>query len=289
MHAENEEGLEFIFKIRLAATNAPINVKTASFWNWIFLQMPIAYLMSLLSGLFNNSLAMGIALTTIIVRTMAWPIYAKSNDMSMKMNIAQPEIQKLEQKYANKNDPESLQKKQMEFMQIYKKYNIGFSGFFLPFLQMPIFLSMYQVVNRIAIPGGQFYQNVDNTNLFGTNLTSGGMVSNIVFSILVGITMFLLQEVSRLKPSYDKKESDSQKSEELIQQEKTMKMVSASMIVMMVFTAYSTPGNALSFYWIVGNIYSIGQTLLNRTLSKRKYEKILGQKFQNGSVEIVKV
>ena len=172
----------FEFNIRLAATDQPLSVKTASFWNWIFLQVPIGFLMALISGLFGNSFAIGILFTTIIVRTLAWPIYAKTNDMSLKMSVAQPDMQRLERKYAMRKDPESQQRKQMEMMQIYKKHNISMWGCFLPILQMPIFLAMFQVVRRITIPGGQFYQSVANTKFLGTDLANGGTIAKLVFT-----------------------------------------------------------------------------------------------------------
>ena len=109
---------------------------------------------------------MGVILATILVRTLAWPIYARSNDMSAKMNQANPELQRIQAKYALKKDPQSQQKMQMETMQVYKKYGLGLSGCLMPFLQMPIFIAMYQVVRRISIPGGRFAADVENTMFF---------------------------------------------------------------------------------------------------------------------------
>ena len=117
--------------------------------------------MALISGLFGNSFALGILFTTIIVRTLAWPIYAKTNDMSLKMSVAQPDMQRLERKYAMRKDPESQQRKQMEMMQIYKSITLV-CGFLLNFTNAN-FPCDVQVVRRITIPGGQFYQSVANT------------------------------------------------------------------------------------------------------------------------------
>ena len=280
------EGLESEFVVRLFATIKPIHHKTATFWNWIFLKMPIAYLMSFVGSIFNNSFALAILITTIIIRTLFWPIYAKTNDMTLKMNIAQPDLDKLQRKYATRKDPESQQKMQMEMMQIYKKHNINFLGCLLPFLQMPIFLGMYQVVREITIPGGQFYESVSNTKFFLSDLTTGGVVAKLVFTALVGITMFALQKISQIKPKYAKK-SPPKANPQGNQQQQTMKMVSFVMIFMMVMTAYITPGLALSYYWIIGNIYSMGQTLFNRYISEKKFEKLQEEKLYGKSREII--
>lgn len=279
--------LTFDFDLYLKATDKPLSTKTASFWNWIFLQIPIAFLMSFIGKLTGGSFAVAIIFTTIIVRTVAWPIYAKTNDMSMKMSLAQPDIDRLNRKYATRKDPESQQRMQMEMMQIYKKHNINMFGCLLPILQMPIFLAMFQVVRRITIPGGQFSDNLSNTKFFSTDLYDSKIVAKLIFTALVGVTMFLLQKISQKKPSYAKNLPKQNAKPEQAQTEQTMKMVSYMMIIMMVFTAYAAPGTSLSFYWIIGNIYSIGQTLLNRYLNEKRYKELQEQKLYGKSREIV--
>jgi YidC/Oxa1 family membrane protein insertase len=44
------------------------------------------------------------------------------------------------------------------------------------------------------------------------------------------------------------------------------------MVGMMVLTTMASV-NALGFYWVIGNLYSLGQTLINRKLNEKKYEK----------------
>lgn len=279
--------VEFDFYLFLSSRDTPIRTETASFWNWIFLQIPIAFLMSFIGKISGGSFAVAIIVTTIIVRTVAWPIYAKTNDMSMKMNLAQPDIDRLNRKYATRKDPESQQKMQMEMMALYKKHGINMFGCLLPILQMPIFLAMFQVVRRITIPGGQFYQNVTNTNFLGTDLANGKIVAKIIFTALVGITMYALQRISQLKPSYAKNQPKSQQTDQAQQTQQTMKMVSVMMIVMMMFTSYAAPGTSLSFYWIIGNIYSIGQTLFNRYLNEKKYAQLQEEKLYGKSRETI--
>lgn len=274
--------------IWLALATAPINKETASFWNWIFLQMPIAYLVSFLGSITGTSFAIAILLATIIVRTLAWPIYAKTNDMSMKMAVAQPDIDKLNRKYATRKDPESQQKMQMEMMQLYKKHKINMFGCLLPFLQMPIFYAMFQVTSRITLPGGQFSDNVANTKFFWTDLNGGGVVAKIIFTSLVGITMFALQKISQIKPSYAKTVANPAPAKAgQPNTENTMKIVSYVMIFMMIITAYVTPGLGLSYYWIIGNVYSIVQTLINRKISEKKHAKLEEEKLYGRSREII--
>lgn len=258
----------------------PINTKMENnwigyIWDWVLI-IPISTIMAFFSGLFFNSFAVGILFTTIIVRTIAWPIYARANDMSVKMALAQPDLNRLQNKYALKKDPASQQKMQMETLAIYKKYGISVWGCLTPFMQMPIFLAMFQVVYRISVPGGMYVDKISNPFvLFGQiDLTAGGFtdVWSYVLAALVGVTMYLLQKISQKKPSYAKNTGTQIKSEQAMQTEKTMKTVSNVMIIMMVFTTISSV-NALGFYWIIGNCYSLVQTLINRKLSEKKYNK----------------
>lgn len=245
-------------------------------WDWVFI-IPISFVMQFFASLFGlKSFGLGILFATIIVRTIAWPIYAKANDMSIKMALAQPEITKLQNKYAMKKDPASQQKMQMETMQLYKKHGISILGCFTPILQMPIFLAMFQTVYRITVPGGMYASSVSNhTVLFGLiDLSAGGFgdFMSYILAALVGGTMYLLQYLTQKKPSYAKNTGTQVKTEQAEQQAKTMKTVSRVMIGMMVLTTI-TSVNALGFYWVIGNIYSIGQSFINRKLSEKKYEK----------------
>ena len=155
-------------------------------------------------------------------------------------------------------------------MQIYKKHGINVFGCLLPFLQMPIFIAMYNVVRRITVEGGMYTESVVNTNFLGINLANqrDGIIGMILAGI-VGGTMFLLQRISMKKPSYAKKTVSHNPNAQAAQTEKTMKFVSYFMVVMMAFASFQS--NALALYWIFGNIYSLGQTLINRRLNEKKH------------------
>lgn len=62
-----------------------------------------------LSNLFGGFYIIGLLITTILVRTIAWPIYAKTNDMTLKMQLMQPELNKIQEKYATRQDDRSKQ------------------------------------------------------------------------------------------------------------------------------------------------------------------------------------
>lgn len=268
------------------------------FFGWI-LVWPIAWFMNFVGRLITTnqggSFILGLFVTTIVVRTIAWPIYAKTNDMSLKMSVAQPEMNRIQAKYANRKDPQSQQRMQQEMMAVYKKYKINFLGCFAPFLQMPIFMAMYNVVNRITsstatnaageVVESQLY--LGDTSLFGiTNCLSVGVMGEnaaelwspaffvgIGLSILVGASMWLLNHFAQKKPSYAKNtQSHNKNNQQADQMASTMKFMNYFMIFMMVMASLSN--NGLALYWVFGNIYSIIQGFVNRYLNEKKYYKM---------------
>ncbi|MFA6801679.1 MAG: YidC/Oxa1 family membrane protein insertase, partial [Acholeplasmataceae bacterium] len=93
-----------------------------------------------------------------------------------------------------------------------------------------------------------------------------------ILAVIVGATMYVLQKIAQKKPSYAKNTGTQNKSSQAQQTEKTMKMVSYFMVIMMATFAYSN--NALALYWVVGNIYSIGQTVVNRKINEKRHAEL---------------
>ena len=257
----------------------PIGLEGGVGWvQWIVEQIAdFTYWVSMETG---GYYFVGLIIVTLIVRTAGWPIYSKSNAMTMKMQQAQPELDKLKEKYQGKTDETSQKKMQAETLEIYKKYNINPLGCLLPFLQMPIFIAMYQVVRRIPLSNG----TVDGVIVDGVRDFSdlnfsflwikdlGGADPYYVLPVLVGILMFLYQRYSMKKPDY--LQNKKYKSVQVSQSEKTMKMMSYFMVFMLVWIAKDVAGIAL--YWIVGNAYQFLQTYLNRRSNLKKMEKEKG-------------
>ena len=255
---------------------SPIGIEGGVRWiQWIVTQIAdFTYWVSIETG---GYYFVGLIIVTLIVRTAGWPIYSKSNAMTMKMQQAQPDLDKIKEKYQGKTDETSQKKMQAETLEVYKKYKINPLGCLLPFLQMPIFIAMYQVVRRIPLShgiaeGARDFSDLNYSFLWIDNLGSsdtyflGSADPYLILPILVGVLMFLYQQYSMKKPEYlqNKKYKSSQGS----QSEKTMKMMSYFMVIMLVSIAWTNSGIAL--YWIVGNAYQFLQTFLNRRSNIKK-------------------
>lgn len=120
---------------------------------------PFALLLGKLFDLIYNLLANdnGIAnlgvciiLFTIIVKLLLFPLNLKQQK-SVKINsVIQPEIQKIQKKYKDKKDQESMMKQQQEVQAVYDKYGTSMTGGCLTsFIQIPIIWSLYRVIQNV--------------------------------------------------------------------------------------------------------------------------------------------
>lgn len=267
-------------------------------WGWpvALLSYPIAWLMGSIGHVCGNSYAWGIIFTTVIVRTIAWPIYAKQNNTSLKMQLIQPEMNKLQRKYGNRKDPESQRRMQQEMLALYKKYKVNPLGCgFTMILQFPIFMAMYECVRRIQLSktidgcvnvAGAFA--LKNTKLFGvfdintavmSNNSSSGIIkatrpADIIFGIVIAVLFaavtLLSQHLGQRPPKYQKvrRQVTTQQQE---QQQKTMKFMNYFMVV--IFFVMSLSSTALALYWFIGGIYQLFQSQIGRKLNERAYYK----------------
>jgi len=215
---------------------------------------------------------LGLLIMTLVIRTLGWPIYAKTNDMTIKMQLAQPELNKVQEKYRNRKDPASQQKMQMETMEIYKKYKINLLGCFMPLLQMPIFIAMYQVVRRFPIDDTFFTsgEHTINYTFLWTNLGNEEWLANLPLALVVAGLMFLSQWLVQQRSAANQKFSGPQSAKQK-QSQKTMKYFMYFMVVMMFFIAITNAG--IAFYWIIGTAYQIFQGYISHRGMDKKRER----------------
>lgn len=258
------------------------------FFNNLFV-FPVGWLLYALSSLFGGYYIVGLLLTTIIIRTIGWPIYAKTNDMSIKMKAIEPEVAKLQEKYANRKDPDSQRMMQMEQARLYKQNGIGLGGCLLPFLQFPIFMAIFRAISRLpyTVATGDMYtlnwgEKIKSSFLsldLYQDYTAGTtqLIWIIILVILVSGTQLLSQILSELrqKKAKDKVDEDipayrrQAVKQQANDQQKTMKMVMYMMIIMMAVFVWTSKAG-LGVYWLIGNCYSMLQMYINSKQSEKK-------------------
>ena len=241
-------------------------------WQWIITQIGVA--LNWITHLVGGQYWLGLLITTLLIRSLGWPIYAKSNSMTTRMSAVQPEMDRINQKYEGKTDQNSQMKKQMEMREVMKKNKVSMFGCLLPFLQMPIFLWVYQVVQRYPIT--PIYGDGVKFKFLWTTFAAnyGTYASDWILAALVGITMigsqllstYMTKRIQKQKQNFYTKNKQQNKSNDM-----TMKIMMVAMTAMMVWFSFNSAG--MAFYWIIGNVYQILQTFISKKMEEKKSEK----------------
>lgn len=227
-----------------------------SLWESILIK-PIAFIILKVGYLVNN-MGLSVMIIGLLIRLAMLPISKKTMLQSENLKKAQPEIAKIEKKYKNRTDNESIMMKSQETMLIYKKYNINpISGCLLAFIQLPLFFAFLEAINRVpAIFEGDF--------IFGMKLgmTPWVGISNGKYIYIVLIALIILSTYFSFK-----KTMNSQANGEM---EKQMQFMMKFMIIMISLASFSLP-TAIALYWIVTNAFAVVQNIIiNKSLEKRK-------------------
>ena len=126
-------------------------------YDWPVIKQISWILGQVMNGIYNVMSAIGIEnigvsiiIFTIIVYTILLPLTIKQQKFSKMTAVINPEIQKIQKKYAGKKDQVSQQKQMEETNQVYEKYGVKMSSGCLPSLmQLVILFGLYPVVQNI--------------------------------------------------------------------------------------------------------------------------------------------
>ncbi len=130
----------------------------------------LGYVMELIFRVMNQvgivNLGVCIILFTIVVKLAMLPLTIKQQHFSKINTIMQPEINKIQKKYRNKKDQESMMRQNEEIQAVYEKYGVSPTGSCLQLIiQMPIIFALYYVIRNIPAyiqPVKQVYEVVVN-------------------------------------------------------------------------------------------------------------------------------
>ena len=215
-------------------------------WTSVFVK-PLAWVIVNVGKLLGNNFGLSIIVVTIVIKLLLLPSSIKSLKQSENLKKAQPKLNKLEKKYAGKNDQESMMMKSNEMMAIYKEYQIKpLSGCLLVFIQLPLFLAFYEALNRLPILfEGEFLGlHMGMTPIAAIN---GGNYIYLVLPILVLLVTYFSMKMNKNQMQGD--------------QAKQMNTMFNIMIIMIFFTSFSM-STSIIMYWITNSLFTIVQNLL---------------------------
>jgi len=228
--------------------------KYEGLWTSFFVK-PLAWVI-LKIGQLVNSYGLAIILACLLIRCALIPVTKKTAMQSENMKKAQPEIEKLEKKYANKTSQEDQTRKAQELMMVYQKYQINpISGCLLAIIQLPLLFAFLEAINRTpAIFEDNFLVFQMGTTV-PKGIASGNYWYILLMILVLGTTYF----------SFNKTLKDQSMSGS---QGKQMKYTVYFMLAMIGIASFSLP-TALGLYWIA----SSGFTILQNLWVERKKKK----------------
>lgn len=242
-----EQNLKDLTKIPTCSAFAVTSGGYEGIWTTIFVK-PLAWLIIKI-GEITTSYGLSIILTTLFIRLLMVPLTKKSVMQADNLKNAKPELDKLEAKYKDKKDKDSMMQKSQEMMLIYKKFQISpASGCLYSFLQIPLFFAYYEAISRIPVIFSETFMGFQ----LGTNPTTGltkGHYQYILFIILIVAATYYSFKLNGAAMSPD--------------QEKQMKSMMNFMIVF-IFIASLTLPTGIAVYWVTNNAFTIGQSLLSK-------------------------
>jgi len=98
----------------------------------------------------SRNIGVMIIIFTVIIFTAMLPLTVKQQKNAKLTQVMNPEIQKIQKKYAGKRDQATMAKVQEEQQVVYAKYGTSPMGGCLPALmQMPIFFALWPVIQNI--------------------------------------------------------------------------------------------------------------------------------------------
>ena len=223
------------------------SAKVIDFGMFHWISRPMLALLKVFNRLFG-SWGIAIICLTMVVRSAMFPVSIKQARGAAKMQAIQPEIAALKEKYGS--DKEKLARAQME---LFRKHNYNPAAGCLPlFLQLPIFMGLYQSLNHAVDLRMASFLWVDN-------LAAPDALYHMPFSIpflgqefnllpLITVSLFVVQQKMFMPPPAN--------DEQAMQQ----KMMNFMMIFMGVMF-YKVPAG-LCVYFIASSLWGMAERKL---------------------------
>ncbi|MFD2638476.1 membrane protein insertase YidC [Piscibacillus salipiscarius] len=215
-------------------------------WEEYFVWPLITLIEFIAEDIFNHGYGLAIIIVTILLRTLILPLNIKQLKSSQAMQMLQPEIQKLREKYSSK-DQQTQQKLQQETMALFQKHGVNPLAGCLPIVaQMPILIAFYHAIVR--------FPPIRDYDFLWFSLGE----PSVILALITMATTFIQQKIMMAgQPA----------------------SVNPQMQVMLYLLPLMIGGfalffpSALALYWVVGNLFMIAQTIFIRKPMMKQFEE----------------
>ena len=267
---------------------------------WDLILNPFVTILAWLYAALNQDIVLAIVVLTVIIRFLTYPLLAKQQESSRKMQQIQPQLKKLQEKY--KNDKEKMSQAQMKLYRENKVNPVG--GCFPMVIQFPILIGLYQAIffalaatpfqlvdlsERLLIPGldsliplQRMWTPIPQLADFlpALDLTLAPTENphySLLLPLLVLVTTWAQQKLTMMttKQKSDKKDDDDEDEKPRGGQAQMMQSMTTIMPIMFgLFSLSFSVG--LSIYFVASNLIGIvqyspqGRSVLDKLFRKKQ-------------------
>lgn len=249
--------------------------QTENWFNALFV-WPLSWVLNKLAPVITVGGA--IAIVTAVVNGLLAVFTLKSQMGMQRMQMLQPELNKIQRKYEGRDDQASKMRMAQEQQQLMKKYDVNPGSMMLvQFIQLPIIMAMFMAIQRAeAVVNGTFL----GMNLQVKPSEAFGLLFKGDFSGLPYIILFLLMAVTQvvlvLLPMYfQKKKAAAEAAKHHRKPEPTNNqnvMMQMYMIVMVLAFGLMWQ-SGMSLFWFIRNIVDIIKTIIVQNIMENNSQK----------------
>ena len=206
---------------------------------------------------------------TLIIRLILTPLQTKSVKSTANMQIMQPKIAEIQEKYAD--DPVRMQEEQMK---LYSEASFNPLMGCLPlFLQMPIFFALFTVVRNVPVDASFFGILPSISDSVAGVLAASGWAAAapyIIFDLLFGVLTFVPMLMNTQMQGDQRMQSIT---------------MGAVMSIMMLWFGWSCPA-AVLLYYVTSSLWQVAQQQLVTNKVMEKARKEAEEAAKNKPVEV---
>ncbi|MBT8807091.1 OxaA precursor [Lactobacillus delbrueckii subsp. bulgaricus] len=226
----------------------PISHNSSNWWDaWVvyYLSQFVLWIAKVCGG----SYGWAIIIFTVIIRVILLPLNAVQINSTRKMQEIQPELKALQEKYSSK-DLETRNKLNEETQKLYKEAGVNpYAGCLPMVIQLPVMWALYQAIWRTP--------EMQNGKFLWMDL--GKPDQYYILPILATVFTFLSSYIATLSVPKSS-------------QTTMTKMMSYVMAIMVGIWAIVFQ-SAISLYWVISNLFQVGQTLVLQNPFKYRKEQ----------------
>lgn len=249
--------------------------QTENWFNALFV-WPLSWVLNKLAPVITVGGA--IAVVTAVVNGLLAVFTLKSQMGMQRMQMLQPELNKIQRKYEGRDDQASKMRMAQEQQQLMKKYDVNPGSMMLvQFIQLPIIMAMFMAIQRAsAIVNGTFLGmnlQVKPSEAFG--LLFKGDLSGLPYIILF-LLMAVTQVVLVLLPMYFQKKkaaAEAEKHHRKPEPTNNQNMMMQMYMIVMVLAFGLMWQSGMSLFWFIRNIVDIIKTIIVQNIMENNSQK----------------